>query len=139
MAPTVNGLRELIYWQYANISDSAELGEKRSASVLARYEKLKDEEFFRDSIRGFVREREVPGGCYFCGATEHVSLEHLFPKIYGGPDEEGNMIWVCRSCNSSRGGRRPYEYWTHSGVAKRDVSRLVEAKYLKFLFETLSD
>jgi hypothetical protein len=132
----------LIYWQYAKIiSDSAGMGKKRWAFVMDRFEKLKDETIFWNSIREYVKEKETPDKCFFCGATEQLSLEHLFPRTHGGPNEEKNLAWVCRSCNSSKGGRRPYEYWTLRGglqTAKYEMPRLVEGKYLKFLFETLS-
>jgi hypothetical protein len=138
----VKTLRELIYWQYAKIiADSAGMGKKRWAFVMDRFEKLKDETIFWNSIREYVRERENPSNCFFCGAREQLSLEHLFPRTHGGPNEEKNMAWVCRTCNSSKGGRRPYEYWTlQDGLeaARYDMPRLVEGKYLKFLFETLS-
>jgi len=137
----VKTLRELIYWQYAKIiSDSTGMGKKQWAFVMDRFEKLKDETIFWNSIREYVKEKDTPGRCFFCGATEQLSLEHLFPRIRGGPDDEKNLAWVCRSCNSSKGGRRPYEYWAlHDGLqAKYGMPRLVEGKYLKFLFETLS-
>jgi hypothetical protein len=116
------------------------MGKKRWAFVMDRFEKLRDETIFWNSIRESVKEKETPDRC-FCDGREQLSLEHLFPRTHGGPDEEKNMAWVCRSCNSSKGGRRPYEYWTLRGgmeAAKYDMPRLVEGKYLKFLFETLS-
>jgi hypothetical protein len=138
----VKTLRELIYWQYAKIiADSAGMGKKQWRFVMDRFEKLKDETIFWNSIREYVKERENPNNCFFCGAREQLSLEHLFPRTHGGPNEEKNTAWVCRTCNSAKGGRRPYEYWTmHGGLkaAKYDMPRVVEGKYLKFLYETLS-
>jgi hypothetical protein len=138
----VRTLRDLIYWQYAKIiSNSAGIGKSRYGFVMNRFKKLQSEEIFWNSVREYVKEKEVTGLCAFCGSTEQLSLEHLFPKHYGGPDEEKNLTWVCRSCNSSKSSKRPYEYWTtQSGLeaAKYGMPRLVEGKYLKFLYETLS-
>lgn len=47
----------------------------------------------------------MPQACYYCGATEKLSMDHLIPKISGGPDASDNLVWACRSCNSSKGGR----------------------------------
>jgi len=138
----VKTLRELIYWQYAKIiSNSAGMGKKQWRFVMDRFEKLRDENIFWNSIREYVKERETPNKCAFCGCSDQLSLEHLFPRALHGPDDEKNVTWICRRCNSSKGARRPYEYWTlRDGLkaAKYEMPRLVEGKYLKFVFETLS-
>jgi hypothetical protein len=106
-----------------------------------RFKKLQNEEIFWNSIREYVKEKEVAGKCAFCGSTDQLSLEHLFPRSHGGPDDEKNVTWVCRTCNSTKSSKRPYEYWTtQSGLkaAKYEMPRLVEGKYLKFVYETLS-
>jgi hypothetical protein len=140
--PVVKTLRELIYWQYAKIiSNSAGMGKKQWGFVMDRFEKLRDENIFWNSIREYVKERETSNKCSFCGSSDQLSLEHLFPRTLHGPDDEKNVTWICRRCNSSKGARRPYEYWTlRDGLkaAKYDMPRLVEGKYLKFVFETLS-
>jgi hypothetical protein len=139
---SVRSLRDLIYWQYAKIiSESAGMGKRGWGFVMSRFKKLQNEEIFWNSIREYVKEKEVADKCAFCGSSDRLSLEHLFPRHYGGPDDEKNVTWICRTCNSSKGSKRPYEYWTtQKGLeaAKYEVPRLVEGKYLKFLFETLS-
>ena len=47
----------------------------------------------------------MPRACYYCGSTHKMTVDHLIPKIHGGPDEADNLIWACRSCNSSKRGR----------------------------------
>jgi hypothetical protein len=52
------------------------------------------------------------------------------------------VIWICKTCNSSKGSRRLYEYFAvKAGVeaAKYDVPRIAEGKYLKFAYETLKE
>ncbi|MGQ9781096.1 MAG: HNH endonuclease [Nitrososphaeria archaeon] len=69
-----------------------------------------------------------------------MTIDHLLPKLYNGLDNKRNIIWVCRSCNSSRGSRRPYEYYACKGgveKAKYGLPRIAEGKYLKFAFEIL--
>lgn len=40
--------------------------------------------------------------CY-CGDKEPTSLDHLLPKRRGGLDVADNIVWACRTCNSSKG------------------------------------
>ena len=47
----------------------------------------------------------MPQACYYCGSTRKLSVDHLISKIRGGPDESDNLIWACRSCNSSKRGQ----------------------------------
>jgi 5-methylcytosine-specific restriction endonuclease McrA len=44
----------------------------------------------------------VPQACYYCDAQGKLAVDHLIPKVRGGPDEADNLIWACRSCNSSK-------------------------------------
>lgn len=47
----------------------------------------------------------MPQACYYCGSTHKLSVDHLIPKMRGGPDASDNLVWACRSCNSSKRGR----------------------------------
>jgi len=137
--PAIKTIRDLIYWQYAKIvSDSAGRGKKCWRFVMNRFKKFQEEEIFWNQIREYVKEQEKRNECIFCGKKGDVTLEHLFPKHLGGVDDEKNVIWVCRSCNSKKGGKRLYEFYTVCGglkSAKYDVPRIAEGKYLKFLYE----
>lgn len=49
--------------------------------------------------------------CKYCGATDKpLFLDHVIPRIQGGTNDESNLVACCRSCNSSKGGRRPEEW-----------------------------
>ena len=43
--------------------------------------------------------------CYYCGAEKNLCVDHLIPRIRGGPDRADNLVWACRKCNSSKGGK----------------------------------
>lgn len=47
----------------------------------------------------------APQACFYCGSRVSLAVDHLIPRIKGGPDEADNLIWACRSCNSSKQGR----------------------------------
>lgn len=69
-------------------------------------------------------------------------MDHMMPRCFNGPDDEKNIIWVCKECNSSKGGKRLYEFWTiKKGLkaAKYEVPRIAEGKYLKLVYEVLDE
>lgn len=139
----VKTVRDLIYWQYAKIiADSAGMGKREYGFVMNKFKQLKAKDISWNEIREYIKEREHSGECVFCGASADLSLEHLLPRKFNGPDTERNLVWICKSCNSSKGARRLYEYFAlQAGVeaAKYDVPRIAEGKYLKFAYETLKE
>ena len=130
----VRSIRDLLFWQYAKIiSESAGAGKKNYGFVMDRFNKLRTAEIsWSTSIREYVKERERPDECVYCGAKTELTLEHILPRSHGGPDLPENAVLVCRSCNSSKGHRRLYEW---IGLEDRyDIPRIAEGKYLKLLY-----
>jgi len=37
--------------------------------------------------------------CFFCGSDGPIERHHLAPQRHGGPDEEWNLVDVCRNCH----------------------------------------
>jgi len=138
---TVKTVRDLIFWQYAKIiSESAGFGKRNWRFVMKKFKQLKDGEIFWNEIREYVRERKDE--CIFCGRKTDLTIDHLFPRLFNGPDDEKNIVFVCRECNSSKGSRRLYEFWTLKvGLegAKYEVPRIAEGKYLKLAYEVLEE
>jgi len=141
--PAIKTLGDLIFWQYAKIiSESAGLGKRNWGFVMKKFKQLQQGEIFWNEIREYVKEREKKDECIFCGTKTSLTMDHLLPRSLNGPDDEKNIIWVCKTCNSSKGSKRIYELWTiKKGLegAKYDVPRIAEGKYLKFLYETLKE
>lgn len=135
----VKTVRDLLYWQYAKIiADSAGAGKQDYGFVMNRFKQLKTGDINWNEIREYVKEREHVDECVFCRTKANLSLEHLLPRKFNGPDTERNLVWICKSCNSSKGPRRLYEHFAlQSGVeaARYDVPRIAEGKYLKLAYE----
>jgi len=134
---SVRTLRDLIYWQYAKIiSESAGFGKGNYGFIMDRWKKLKSGEIeWSSSIREWLRERESPGRCIYCGFEGKLTVDHLIPTSRGGPDHPDNAVMVCGSCNLRKGGRRLYEFY---GLEDRnEVPRIAEGKYLKLLYGEL--
>lgn len=141
--PTVKTLRDLIFWQYAKIiSESAGFGKRNWGFVMKKFKQLKEGEIFWNEIREYIKEKEKKDECIFCGRKTNLTVDHLLPRCFNGPNDEKNVIFVCKECNSSKGPRRLYEFWTlKKGLegAKYEVPRIAEGKYLKFLYEVLKN
>lgn len=50
----------------------------------------------------FARDGHV---CVECGATDDLTLDHIWPQALGGEHTVENLRVLCRSCNSSKGAR----------------------------------
>ena len=139
----VKTVKDLIYWQYAKIiAESASIGKKDYGFVMNKFKQLKSDSISWNEIREYVKERDYGDECIFCGATADLTLDHLLPQKYNGPNSEKNLVWVCKSCNSQKGARRLYEYFAieaGADAATYEVPRITEGKYLKFAYETLKE
>jgi hypothetical protein len=133
--PVVKTIRDEIYWQYAKlISKSAGFGINQRAFQMERFMALRDEKIkWSTTIREWVREQEKLDECIYCGNKGDLTIEHILPRSCGGPDIPDNAIKVCKSCNSSKGNRKLYEW---IGIPNKDkIPRIAEGKYLKLLYE----
>ena len=93
--------------------------------------------FYRDVLAGAKRigsfygeEREKLGTvqCTYCGRSGRLSLDHLVPRLAGGPDDANNLIPACRTCNSSKGARDVMAWHVQKGRYPR---RTVVRRYIK--------
>jgi len=136
MPPSVvKTIRDEIFWQYAKlISKSAGFGINQRAFQMNRFIALRDGKIkWSSTIREWVREHEKPNECIYCGSKDDLTVEHILPRCCGGPDNPDNAIKVCKKCNSSKGGKRLYEWRGLKG--KDSIPRIAEGKYLKLLYE----
>ena len=53
--------------------------------------------------------------CVYCGASERLTIDHVFPKSRGGTDAWENLVAACTRCNNAKGNRTPEE----AGMAMR--------------------
>lgn len=56
--------------------------------------------------------------CWYCGKhlpKDKLTKDHVFPRVHGGEDSIDNIIFVCKSCNSSKGKTDLVEWFFRRG------------------------
>ena len=104
---------ETLYWSYANLA--------MAHAAVADDERLK---------------LVLPQACCYCGAHEHLSVDHLIARKRGGLDTGDNMVWSCRQCNSSKGAKDMLEWL---GARVEFPSLLLLRRYLKLAVKFCSE
>jgi hypothetical protein len=131
----VRTIREELQYEYAKlISRSAFDGKLEYAFITDRFKALTSGTItISGTIREWEVESELPRVCVFCGSPENLQQDHLVPRSRGGRDAADNMVWTCRTCNTTRGDKGIFEWL---GLEQKDkLHRLVAGKYLKELFD----
>lgn len=131
---TVKTIRDLIYWEYANLIAMSAGLEKNYGFIMNRYFKLKRGEIkmsslVRDDRKLITSERR----CIYCGNKSELSFDHIIPLNRGGPDVISNQVLACKKCNSSKSDKDIF-YW-YGIERKEEVPKLVLSKYLKLVYD----
>ena len=54
-----------------------------------------------------------PGQCPYCKQPipyRDISIDHIQPRSRGGPDAKENLVFTCRTCNTTKGNLTAQEY-----------------------------
>lgn len=137
--PTPETVREQISWSYANLA-RAHSALEDGVKKYQRIHHLIRNRTYHGLLSGKISMRSLydderlkmtePQACYYCGAKDNLAVDHLIPKIRGGPDDADNLIWACRSCNSSKQGRDMLVWATSKGFFP---SILLLRRYIKIV------
>ncbi len=130
----VRNIEEEIFYEYAKlISRSVFSGIINYRFVSDRFKALRNGEInMSGTIREWQKEQELPKECVFCTTNDNLEVDHLIPRNRGGSDEADNVVWACKTCNTSRGDQGVFQWL---GLKKKDnLHRLVAGKYLKELY-----
>lgn len=138
----ITTVAELLHWSYANLAMA-------HSAVDAKLEKYGRIQFMirarlyaglnkgTMSIGPLADDERLkmilPQACCYCGSREHLSVDHLIPITRGGENIGDNLVWACRSCNSSKCAHDALEW-----LAERDEfpPLLLLRRYLKLAVET---
>lgn len=139
--PEILTIGELLHWSYANvamahaaITAKAEKYGRLQFMVRARlYSGLNKQTMNIGPLVDDERLKMVlPQACCYCGSRINLSVDHLIPTKRGGANNGDNLVWACRSCNSSKCARDALEW-----LAERNQFPpvLLLRRYLKLAVE----
>jgi hypothetical protein len=137
----IETVRELIYCSYANLAMAHTAVEKKQEKyemfnfmIRAKlFKGLKDGTMNMRTIFDDEKIKLQTGQiCNYCGSTEKLALDHIFPQKYGGQDNAENLIFACRTCNSSKGKKDLMEWMIFRG---QFLPLMIIRRYLKLTFK----
>jgi len=115
----IETVKDKIYWSYANLAMAHTAVEKQQE----KYTKINfmiRAKLFKGLNNGTMNIRtifddekiklETGQICNYCGSNSNLSIDHIFPKKIGGKDDAENLIYACKSCNSSKGTKDLMEW-----------------------------
>jgi hypothetical protein len=139
--PEINTIGDLLHWSYANLAMAhaavtAKADKYGRAHYMIRsrlFDGLNRQTMNIGSLADDERLKMVlPQACCYCGNRESLSIDHLIPTKRGGLDTGDNLVWACRSCNSSKCATDMLEWF----IAKNEFPPLLLLRrYLKLAIE----
>jgi len=134
-------VRELIYWSYANLA-MAHTAVDRNQEKYGTFNYMIRAKLFKGLKEGTMNMRTIFDDekiklqtgqvCNYCGSDETLSLDHILAKNYVMKDNAENLIYACRSCNSSKGKRDLME-WMYK--KNKFLPLMVIRRYLKLTYQ----
>lgn len=121
----IETLRDVLFWTYANTAmahyalSSGVIAYNRVAfAIRARlYKGLSSGVMNVSSLYDDERERlKSSRECVYCKSSGALSLDHLIPRSLGGSDSGDNLVYACRSCNSSKKDRDLLLWYSERGT-----------------------
>ena len=132
---------ELLHWSYANLAMA-------HSSITAKAEKYGRTQFMiRSRLYAGLNKQTMsigpladderlkmllPQACCYCGSRDYLSVDHLIPTKRGGANTGDNLVWACRSCNSSKCACDALEWLVEK---KQFPPILLLRRYLKLAIE----
>ena len=139
MKPATVG--ELLHWSYANLA-MAHSAITANAEAYGRLQFMVRARLFKGLNAGTMNigpiadderlKMVLPQACCYCGCREHLSVDHLIPTKKGGRNVGDNLVWACRSCNSSKCASDALEWLALRG---QFPPLLLLRRYLKLAIE----
>ena len=112
MQPQITDVRDHIAWSYANLA-RADAALRDGSAAYQRVHHMIRAKLFKGLRDGSMSMRSLydderfkmtgQQACFYCGAASNLTMDHVIPRIRGGRDDGGNLVWACKSCNSSKG------------------------------------
>ncbi len=136
----IETVREMIYLSYANLAMAHTAVVKRqekygALSYMVRAKLFKGLREGTMNMRTIFDDEKIKLQtgqiCNYCGSSDKLALDHIFPKKLGGHDDAENLIFACRNCNISKGKKDLME-WMNS--REKFLPLMIIRRYLKLTY-----
>lgn len=136
----IETVRELIYYSYSNLAMAHTAIEKKQEkygtfNFMIRAKLFKGLKDGTMNIRTIFDDEKIKLQtgliCNYCGSSDKLALDHIFPQKYGGQDNAENLIFACRTCNCSKGKKDLMEWMDFRG---KFLPLMIIRRYLKLTF-----
>ena len=134
-------VKDRIYFSYANLAMahsavSKKQNEYEKLNLIIRAKLLKGLQSGNMNMRTIFDDEKVKLQtgqiCNYCGSNEKLALDHIFPQKYGGKDDAENLIFACKTCNSSKGKKDLMEWMF---FRNEFLPLMVIRRYLKLVYK----
>ncbi len=137
----IETVRQLIYLSYSNLAMAHTAVEKKQ-NEYERFNYMIRAKLLKGLTEGTMNMRtifddekiklETGQICNYCGSNEKLALDHIFPQKFGGLDDAENLIFACRTCNSSKGKKDLMEWMD---FRNQFLPLMIIRRYLKLTFK----
>jgi 5-methylcytosine-specific restriction endonuclease McrA len=114
-------LRELDYERRIEIERASRARRKEVQRPLKNARQQIRNRILASANKGILSSREIASlynqPCQNCGSKANLSIDHIIPLARGGSHTIGNLMTLCKSCNSSKGKKLLVEW-------KQDLARM---------------
>ncbi len=133
-------VKELIFWSYSNLAMAHVALDKNHQkygmlNYVVRAKLFKGLKEGTMNIKSIFDDEKIKlqigQKCNYCSSTVNLALDHIFPQKLGGKDEAENLIFACRTCNSSKGKKDLMEWMQ---TKDNFLPLMVIRRYLKLVF-----
>lgn len=133
-------VKELIYYSYANLAMAHSAIDKKQEkykmlNFMIRAKLFKGLKDGTMNMRSIFEDEKIKiqtgKNCNYCGSSDRLSLDHIFPRKLGGKDDAENLILACRICNSSKGKKDLLEWMLFKGEF---LPLMIIRRYLKLTY-----
>ncbi len=136
----IETVREQIYWSYANLAMAHTAVDKKQEKY-GRFNYMIRAKLFKGLKEGTMNMRSIFDDekiklqtgqiCNYCGSSKKLALDHILPQRFGGKDNAENLIYACKTCNSSKGKKDLMEWMSFRG---KFLPLMVIRRYLKLTY-----
>lgn len=130
-------IEEHLFWAYANLA-MAHTAVDKGQKTYGRFNYMIRAKLYKGLLTGTMNVRtifddekiklSIGTKCNYCDSTDKLALDHILAQKLGGKDEGDNLIFACKTCNSSKGKKDLMEWMNFRGEF---LPLMIIRRYLK--------